>query len=211
MQNKEKDTRPFAQKYPKLNFLLGLFLLLLMMGFAIFVVDTFVKFVGEGISNLVSLVSKLDAVVIVALITGTVSIIGVIISSIVAKIIDYRKSRRAYLAEKREKPYGEFVEMIYKMREDSKKPGNYTTQQMEEDICKFSKELTLWGSYSVVKKWVKFRENGNNPSEAKNNIFLLEEIMNEMRKDLGLKKAKKGELLAFFVNDIKQVMNKDKQ
>ncbi len=27
--------------------------------------------------------------------------------------------------------------------------------------------------------------------------------MNEMRKDLGMKKVKKGNLLAFFINDIK--------
>ena len=38
------------------------------------------------------------------------------------------------------------------------------------------------------------------------NVFLLEEIMNEMRRDLGMKKVKKGNLLAFFVNDIKEVM-----
>ena len=34
----------------------------------------------------------------------------------------------------------------------------------------------------------------------------MEAIMNEMRKDLGLKKVKKGNLLAFFVNDIKEVL-----
>ena len=34
----------------------------------------------------------------------------------------------------------------------------------------------------------------------------MEDIMNEMRKDMGLKKVQKGNLLAFFVNDIKQTM-----
>ena len=29
-----------------------------------------------------------------------------------------------------------------------------------------------------------------------------------MRKDLGLRKVKKGNLLTFFINDIKQVMKK---
>ena len=33
-------------------------------------------------------------------------------------------------------------------------------------------------------------------------MFIFEEITNEMRKDLGLKRVKKGNLLAFFVNDI---------
>ena len=38
--------------------------------------------------------------------------------------------------------------------------------------------------------------------------YLMESIMNEMRKDMGLKKARKGKLLGFFVNDIKAVMKK---
>lgn len=32
--------------------------------------------------------------------------------------------------------------------------------------------------------------------------------MNEMRKDLGMKKVEKDNLLAFFVNDIKKYINK---
>ena len=83
---------------------------------------------------------------------------------------------------------------------------------MIDDISRFSKNITIWGSPQVVKKWVKFRENGMNPETAEENVFLIEEIMNEMRKDLGLKKVKKGNLLAFFINDIKNVIeNKQKK
>lgn len=152
--------------------------------------------------------SKMDAVVIVALITGTVSIIGVIISSIVAKIIDYKKSRQEYLAKKREIPYGEFVEMIYKVQGNIKSEGSYTEKMMMDDLSKFSKQITLWGSSRVVNKWVKFREEGANPNAKSDNLFLMEDIMNEMRKDLGMKKVKKGNLLAFFVNDIKSILKK---
>jgi len=35
-----------------------------------------------------------------------------------------------------------------------------------------------------------------------NSISLMEDILNEMRKDLGAKKTKKRELLKFFINDI---------
>lgn len=63
----------------------------------------------------------------------------------------------------------------------------------------------------MVNKWVQFRENSANPEEGKNNLFLLEEIMNEMRKDLGLKKVKKGNLLSFFINDIKEAMKNAKK
>lgn len=83
---------------------------------------------------------------------------------------------------------------------------SYTEAQMLEDLSQFSKQITLWGSSRVVNKWVKFRENGTNPELAQKNLLLLEDIMNEMRKDLGLRKTKKGNLLAFFVNDIKKAI-----
>ena len=98
--------------------------------------------------------------------------------------------------------------MIYKVQKNVKVPGIYSEKQMLEDLSKFSKQITLWGSSEVINKWIEFRENGTDPEKANNNLFLMEEIMNEMRKDLGLKKVKKGNLLGFFVNDIKSVLKK---
>lgn len=212
---KRTENITFAEKHPRWNMLVGLFLILVCMAVVIFLIYYVFKYIGIGISNaaswLSSLASKLDAVVIVALITGAVSIIGVIISSITAKSIDYKKSRRTYLAQKREKPYGEFVEMIYKIQQNSKKPNSYTEEEMIADLSRFSREITLWGSSKVVNKWVKFRENGAKPEAGTKNLFIMEDIMNEMRKDLGLKRAKKGNLLAFFVNDIKNAMKEMKK
>ena len=65
----------------------------------------------------------------------------------------------------------------------------------------------IWGSSKVINKWIQFRENGADPKKAKDNLFLMESIMNDMRKDLGLKRVKKGNLLGFFINDIKIVLN----
>ena len=209
---KEKDTRPLAQRHPRLNSIVGLILLLILLALGILLIFFAVKYIGIGISTFVNwlkdISSKLDAVVIVALITGTVSIIGVVISSVIAKRIEYKKQRQAYLAQKREKSYGAFVEMVYKIQVNTKNPGSYTEKDMINDILSFSQELTLWGSKNVADKWVKFRLNGANPENAQNNLFLLEEIMNDMRKDLGIKKVKKGNLLSFFVNDINTVLRK---
>ena len=205
----------FSSRHPRLNMIIGLALVIIIGTACLVVVYYAFLYIGRGISVLVDWVSdmasKMEAVVIVAFITGAVSIIGVIISSIVAKIIDYRKNRQDYLAKKREMPYGEFVEMIYKIQQNIKNSGSYTEEMMLEDLSKFSKQITLWGSSKVVNKWVKFRENGAKPDAGTDNLFLMEEIMNEMRKDLGLKKVKKGNLLAFFVNDIKEVLKGNKQ
>lgn len=210
MDKQKKKKPPFAERHPKLNTLLGVLFLIILLGLSALALYVLFKYCSIGLAKMIdwlsSAVSKLDAVVIVALITGCVSIVGVVISSIFAKRVEYKRSRQEYLAKKREEPYGEFVDMIYKIQQNSRKSGSYTDKQMLEDLSKFSKQITLWGSSKVVNKWVKFRENSLNPESAGKNLLILEDIMNEMRKDLGLKKVKKGNLLAFFVNDIKSAM-----
>ena len=98
----------FSNRHPRLNTFIGLALVIII-GTVCFVVVYYIcLYFGRGINALVEWVSdmasKMEAVVIVAFITGMVSIIGVIISSVVAKIIDYRKNRQDYLARKREVP-----------------------------------------------------------------------------------------------------------
>jgi len=216
MRNKQpKDTRPFAERHPKWNLAIGVIILLALAGLAGYVAFEILYYIGLGLYKIVvlisSIASKLDAVVIVSLITGTVSIISVIISSIISKSLDHKKAKREYLAQKREEPYGEFVDVVYRIQQNVNKPNSYTNDQMIADISRFSKQITLWGSPKVVNMWVKFKENGANPNTAQENLFVLEDIMNEMRKDLGLRKVKKGNLLSFFIKDIKDTMQKVKK
>ena len=210
----DKNKQPFSQRHPKWNLLIGFILLLIIIALIGGTVYLLIKLISLGVVKFVewiaTLSSTLDAVVVVAIITGAVSIIGVIISSVFAKTIEHKQKRQEYLTQKREKSYGEFVEMVYKIQKNGKNGFTYTQEEMLEDLSKFSKQITLWGSSNVINKWVQFRENGIHPDKAKDNIFLLEEIMNEMRKDLGLKKIQKVNLLAFFVNDIKQYMKSKK-
>lgn len=217
MRKKTSQTEiPFSELQSKTDFIIGVAGLIVIFAGGVISVYYGFKYIGIGLSIVINwlsaMASKLDAVIIVALITGAVSITGVIISSIIGKIIEYKKSRQEYLAKKREEPYTDFIDMIYKVLQNTKEKTPNNEQDMIDDISRFSKNITLWGSPQVVKKWVKFRENGMNPETAEENVFLIEEIMNEMRKDLGLKKVKKGNLLAFFINDIKNVIeNKQKK
>lgn len=211
MEQKDKAST-WLQKHKKASTLIGIVIIIAAAVLAIIIGWSIIKLIITGIRRglnwMSSTASKLDAVVIVALITGCVSFLGVIISSIVAKALDFRRSRREYLAKKREAPYGEFVDMVYKVQQNSKKPDSYTEEQMQEDILKFSRQMTLWGSPRVVDKWIRFRENGANPELAQKNLFVIEDILNDMRKDLGQRRVKKGNLLGFFVNDIKEAMKR---
>ena len=211
MEQKDKAST-WLQKHKKASTLIGIVIIIAAAVLAIIIGWSIIKLIITGIRRglnwMSSTASKLDAVVIVALITGCVSVLGVIISSIVAKALNFRRSRREYLAKKREAPYGEFVDMVYKVQQNSKKPDSYTEEQMQEDILKFSRQMTLWGSPRVVDKWIRFRENGANPELAQKNLFVIEDILNDMRKDLGQRRVKKGNLLGFFVNDIKEAMKR---
>ena len=192
------------------SLILGL-LILAIIGYVIaWLLGLFIDYIESFFNRL----SNMDAVVIVALITGSVSILGVVISSIVSKIIEYRQNTKRYLYGKKEEPYSEFIEMVYKIQENVKKSKEYNEKEMLDDIFSFSKKLTLWGSSKVIRKWLAFRkisqEQNNNPT---NNLFILEDIIFEIRKDMGQKKSglKQGDILAFFINDIKDYLPKDKK
>lgn len=193
-------------KFSVKNFITGLLLVIILYAL-IRVIKLFIRHIG----NVINALSSMDVVVIVALITGSVSILGVVISSIVSKVIEYKQTTNRYLYGKKEEPYSEFIEMVYKIQENTKKNKEYKDEEMLDDIYSFSKKLTLWGSNKVIKKWLAFRR----ISQEKNNkqediLFLLEDIIFEIRKDMGQKKSglEKGDILAFFINDIKAYIPK---
>ncbi|MDU2353332.1 MAG: hypothetical protein E7D92_01810, partial [Anaerococcus sp.] len=62
-----------------------------------------------------------------------------------------------------------------------------------------------WGSDEVVRKWIEIRTSSlNSDSNSINNLFVLEDIIFLIRKDLGQKNKglKRGDILSFFINDI---------
>lgn len=189
------------------SILLSLILIVVIGYIFVWLIGTLLNYIGDLALKLDQIASKLDAVVIVALITGSVSIIGVVISSIISKIIEYRQNIKRYLYGKKEEPYAEFIEMVYKIQEKTKAGEEYSEKEILEDVFSFSKKLTLWGSNKVIKKWLNFRsksaEGNMSPTET---LFLLEDIVFEIRKDMGQSKRglKQGDILRFFINDVSE-------
>ena len=191
--NNCKENKDKAKNESPLMMILGFLIILIMFYFCYY----FLKFLREIVSKSIS---KLDAVVIVALITGTVSIITMLIS----KIVDYKNKRQEYLTQKREEPYSELVKMYYKIIRKNISGDIYNDADINDDINKFSEKLTLWGSKEVIEKWNKFRKNSLVGENKYNNLFIFEEVMNAMRKDLGQKKVNKGDLLSFNIKALLQ-------
>ena len=194
------------------DIILGIVLIAIIGYIIVWLLGILLGYVGNFIDRLNQVTSNMDAVVIVALITGSVSILGVVISSVVSKIIEYRQNTKRYLYGKKEEPYSEFIEMVYKIQKNVKEPQKYTEEEMLDDILSFSKKLR--GSNKVIKKWLAFRKmsqaENKNPTD---NLFILEDIIFEIRKDMGQKKSglKQGDILAFFVNDIREYLPKNKR
>lgn len=167
--------------------------------------------IGIGIYFLVKLIIKFfywirsfasntEAVIVVALITGTLSLLGIVISN----IIEYKQNTKRYLYEKKEEAYSEFIEMVYKLQQ-IQKDGKISEKEITKDLISFSQKLTLWGSDEVVRKWIEIRTSSlNSDSNSINNLFVLEDIIFLIRKDLGQKNKglKRGDILSFFINDI---------
>lgn len=220
MKNRKKDSTktkeklPFSQRHPRINFLIGLILLALIVLIIVWLIWFVFSSLGKGIEQIViflkKFVSTTDKVIIVAMITGAVSIIGVVFTSVIAKVIDYRYNVKKYLYDKREIPYEQFISMVYAIMEDTKKPLNerMTESEMSRMVSEFSKGLTLWGSNKVVKKWLKYRKASMGQPNPEN-LLLLEDIIYEIRKDVGQrKKLGKGDMLSFFINDIEKIVGK---
>lgn len=179
-----------------LNISLGLIIIVVIIYVSLIVIMKFIDFM----ITVISIMSNYDAVILVALLTGFLSILGIIIS----KFLEYRQKKQLYLYEKKEKAYASFIKMVYKMQECIKKGEDYSDKDMLEDVLNFSKELTLWGSNKVIKKWIEFRNTDySNPENYNNVLYNLEDIIIEIRKDMGHKKfgLNKGDILSFFIND----------
>lgn len=213
MKKTSTNNNSFSEKHPVANFVLGCFILFSLLIAISLLLFLFLSLIGKGLNQgaifLKHFVSTTDKVIIVAMITGSVSIIGVVISSIIAKIIEYRYNVKKYMYDKRELPYEQFINMIYTIMEDTKNPNSLKMSEAEmlKQVSEFSKGLTLWGSNRVVKKWLKYRK-ASQTQPSTENLILLEDIIYEIRRDVGQRKRlKKGDMLSFFINDIETIIN----
>ena len=204
MNNKEKKS--LKDTHPLINRILGLIILLILVAITVILLKQVIELIGNvivwGRNYVSSFVQSTDKVIIVAMITGSVSIVGVVISSVISKVVEYRYNVKKYLYDKREGAYEKFIEMVYTIMLDSKKEKHMTQEELQTMMSDFSKELTLWGSNKVVKKWLKYRRSSINGENDKI-LWQMEDMIYEIRKDVGLgRRLKKGDMLSVFINDI---------
>ena len=137
------------------------------------------------IPSIFEYVSNLDKVFIVAIITGTISIVGVVYSTYMKRV--------EYLSEKRKDAYLEFVNFMYELMIIN---PNMKMNDIVKNINKFQASILLWGSSSVISAWKVFKQNNiDNPQDTERTLHFVEILINAMRKDLGVNKVKENEII----------------
>lgn len=163
--------------------------------------------IGSGLFNLINTISTLDTVLVIALISGAITILGLVVNSIISialKASEHRNKAKTELRVKMEKPYSQFIGFIFDTMKSTKANKPINDEEMLNRMMEFSKEVTLFGSNKVVKRWAKYRTSAATLSSIEN-LSQLESILFAIREDLGMKKRgmKKGDILSMFINDIK--------
>ena len=123
-----------------------------------------INFVSGSIAALLSTLSTLDVAIVVALITGCVSIVTVIGGGIANNYLAYRQRKGEYLREHRVQAYEKLIEIVYKMLMKSKKKEQYGADEMLSDMNDFNQSLTLWG---LPRLFVYGTNGGWRPSESR--------------------------------------------
>lgn len=153
--------------------------------------------------------SSLDAAIVVALITGSVSILTVVCGAIINNVLSNKYRKQEYLRERREKPYMQLVAIFYKMLESTKSGNEYSRDAILRDMMEFNQGLTLWGSSKAIQKWDEWRHAGTKQLDDPYAVLHgMEEVLMQLRKDMGEKhELNQGDLLKLFVNDYDKASN----
>jgi len=162
----------------------------------------------EYIAESLSATSSIDAVVIAAMITGAVAIIG----SLVNSVVSYRTKRMEYTQnETREKqkkmvdPYNKLVSLIFEILNLSKQNVAIEESMLVQKMSEFNIAVLLYGSNEVIAKWGSYRVSLANPAQSnpKEVMLKLEDLLYVIREDLGFDKRDMGagDILSLFIND----------
>ena len=170
--------------------------------------------VSTGVINLFQTISTLDTVIVIALFSGAISVIGIVINSLISiriKASEHKYKRQAEMRARMEQPYSKFVNMIFDMLLEFSKSehGQFDEDELKALMYDFSKAAVLHGSNRVVKKWNKYRTSATKIPPAES-MKLLEEVLFSIRADLGIKRKfmKTGDLLSLIVNDMDEFLKK---
>ena len=131
-----------------------------------------------------------------------------VISSVFIASYNSRKAKErvAFEANKEKKAalYNEFMDIVVQLMRNTKagkKGDEVLPDNVEEFFYDFTSKITVYGGPGVVKAYSQWRSASENGKNEINNLFMIDNLFREMRKDLGEsnKGILKNELLGLFI------------
>lgn len=177
-------------------------------GFIVLIAGCVVVFwVFSQVSNwYVSLNSTLQAGIITAIPIITVAIITYYAN----KSLETKRSVELAMRPKKLELYTDFNAFFMRIFSN----GKVTKAPTETEITKYfvekTPELITFASNAVIAKWGKLRIGLANEASNEKKMFLVEDVLKEIRVDLGHSNRgfKQGDILRLFVNDIDNFLKK---
>ncbi len=158
---------------------------------------------------LVGAITTAESSVAAAFIAAAIAVVGSVISLAVGKAYETRAAIRNELRQKKTPVYEDIVHtllydvMFAKMlgREPPSQP------QLMEFFARITEKLTIWGSDDVLHVYGEFKANAATVNDPKQSIFMFEDLLLAIRKDLGHRNKGVGRkaILRLFVTDIDRV------
>jgi hypothetical protein len=149
---------------------------------------------------------------LIALITGILTIGGSVIAVILNRKSELRKQIEVDLRNKKVPMYEDFLKISVGYLLDNKKKQNPNSENhLLNDLRRITPVLLVWASEDVIKAWSNFKQASGDPDQQPNIIFMFEALIQSIRKDLGHidDNIQKGEILTLFINDIHTSLKKE--
>jgi hypothetical protein len=132
--------------------------------------------------------------------------VGSVFSLALSKAYETRAAIRNDLRQKKTPVYEDIVHTLLYDVMFSKLLGKEAPSQAElmEFFARITEKLTIWGSDDVLKTYGEFKAKAATVKDPKQNIFMFEDLLLAIRKDLGHRNKEIGRtaILKLFVTDI---------
>jgi len=155
-----------------------------------------------AVRGLMAYIRGLNSDVAKAVVPAAIAAIVSVLAVVLGKAYEIRASIRKELRDRKVPVYEELVKKLFAIFFAEKRGEPKPTEQ---DFLLFftwaTEKMTIWGADDVLVKFARFRSVG---TDGTNIMFLFEDLLMAIRKDLGHKNSgfKRGAILRLFINGI---------
>lgn len=180
-----------SRKVVALSFVVLLILVLLTVAGAYFLMQWF---------------STLQREVATAIITGFGAVVISIVSVLLSKHYERKRSIEEAQRAKKAEIYEDLLKFVFSHVFASKFPDQVPSEVDGMNFFNtFTQRAIVWGSDDVLKQYARWKFSMNNPDQN-SLVFEMEKLFFEIRKDMGHKNAglRRGDILKIFTPDIEE-------